>query len=507
MPGDSDVPTVAALRGREGLRDLLGRPLRDLRISVMDRCNFRCPYCMPRETFHDRYRFLRSSERLDFGEITRVARLSTRLGVRKVRITGGEPLLRPGIADLVAELSTLDGVEDIALTTNGVLLAQHAAELKGNGLHRVTVSLDSLDPAVFEKMSGGFGGLDRVLEGIEAALAAGLDPVKVNAVVKRGVNDHTVLALLERFRGTRVTVRLIEYMDVGNRNEWHAAEVVTSAELLDRIGARWPVTAVPGHAGARSRSVTVTMTAPGNWDSSRRSRHRSAGAAAAHAFRRRAPFSCACSRRTGSTCGHRCAPGQRTRNSSRWFAAPGRSGRTATARSATRSVPRRIRCARSRCTTSAGDEMFSHVDENDQPAMVDVSGKAVTKRTAVAEARVRFPASVADALREAGFATSKGPVFQTAIIAGVMAAKRTHELIPFCHPLGIENCRVEIDMPDGDEAVIRCTVTVHHRTGVEMEALTGRIDRRAHRLRHVQGTVARDRDRSTAPGRKARRSP
>ncbi len=124
--------------------------------------------------------------------------------MRKVRITGGEPLLRPDIADLVAELSTLDGVEDIALTTNGVLLAQHAAELKGNGLHRVTVSLDSLDPAVFEAMSGGFGGLKQVLEGIEAALAAGLDPVKVNAVVKRGVNDHTVLALLERFRGTRV---------------------------------------------------------------------------------------------------------------------------------------------------------------------------------------------------------------------------------------------------------------------------------------------------------------
>jgi len=223
--------------------------MRDLRISVMDRCNFRCPYCMPRETFHDRYRFLRSSERLDFGEITRVARLGTRLGVRKVRITGGEPLLRPGIADLVAELSTLEGVEDIALTTNGVLLAQHAAELKGNGLHRVTVSLDSLDPVVFQSMSGGFGGLDQVLEGIEAALAAGLDPVKVNTVVKRGVNDHTVLDLLERFRGTRVIVRMIEYMDVGNRNEWNAAEVVSSAELLRRVGERWPVTALPGQRG------------------------------------------------------------------------------------------------------------------------------------------------------------------------------------------------------------------------------------------------------------------
>jgi cyclic pyranopterin phosphate synthase len=137
-------------------------------------------------------------------------------------------------------------VDDLALTTNGVLLAQHAAELKGNGLRRVTVSLDSLDPDVFARMSGGFGGLAQVLDGIESALAAGLEPVKVNAVVKRGVNDHTVLALLERFRGTPVNVRLIEYMDVGNRNAWRADEVVTSAELLGRIRERWPVTAVPG---------------------------------------------------------------------------------------------------------------------------------------------------------------------------------------------------------------------------------------------------------------------
>jgi GTP 3',8-cyclase len=246
MQGSPGESAVVALPARDATRDLFGRPMRDLRVSVMDRCNFRCPYCMPRETFHERYRFLRSAERLGFGEIVRVARLATRLGVRKVRITGGEPLLRSGLADLVAELSTLDGVDDIALTTNGVLLAQHAAELKGNGLHRVTVSLDSLDTAVFERMSGGFGGLEQVLEGIESALSAGLDPVKVNAVVKRGVNDHTVLALLERFRGTRVIVRLIEYMDVGNRNDWRAGDVVTSAELLGRIGEHWPVTAVPG---------------------------------------------------------------------------------------------------------------------------------------------------------------------------------------------------------------------------------------------------------------------
>jgi cyclic pyranopterin phosphate synthase len=220
--------------------------MHDLRISVMDRCNFRCPYCMPRETFHDRYRFLRASERLGFDEIVRVARASVALGVRKLRLTGGEPLLRAGLADLVGELSMIDGIKDLALTTNGVLLAPHAAELKANGLDRVTVSLDSLDPEVFTRMSGGFGGLEQVLEGIEAALEAGLHPVKINTVVRRGLNDHTVPALLERFRGTPVIVRLIEYMDVGNRNSWRHEDVVPSAELLRGIAARWPLTALPG---------------------------------------------------------------------------------------------------------------------------------------------------------------------------------------------------------------------------------------------------------------------
>ena len=229
-----------------GTRDQLGRPMHDLRISVMDRCNFRCPYCMPKETFHDRYRFLRTSERLGFNEIVRVARAAVALGVRKLRLTGGEPLLRPRLAELVGELSMIDDVEDIALTTNGVLLAQHASELKANGLGRVTVSLDSLDPEVFARMSGGFGGLDDVLEGIEAAIEAGLGPVKINAVVRRGANDHTVLPLLEHFRGSPVIVRLIEYMDVGNRNEWRREEVVPSAELLRQIAARWPVTPLPG---------------------------------------------------------------------------------------------------------------------------------------------------------------------------------------------------------------------------------------------------------------------
>ena len=224
-----------------GVRDRLDRPMRDLRISVMDRCNFRCPYCMPKETFHERYRFLRSAERLTFEEIARLARLAVSLGVRKLRLTGGEPLLRTGLADLVAELSAIEGVEDLALTTNGVLLAQHASELKAAGLRRVTVSLDSLDEAVFARMSGGFGGLAQVLEGIESALSAGLHPVKVNTVVQRGVNDHTVLPLLERFRGTAVTVRLIEYMDVGNRNHWEQTQVVPSGELLRRVREHWAV--------------------------------------------------------------------------------------------------------------------------------------------------------------------------------------------------------------------------------------------------------------------------
>jgi cyclic pyranopterin phosphate synthase len=229
-----------------GTRDQLGRPMHDLRISVMDRCNFRCPYCMPKETFHDRYRFLRTSERLGFNEIVRVARAAVALGVRKLRLTGGEPLLRPRLAELVGELSMIDDVEDIALTTNGVLLAQHASELKANGLGRVTVSLDSLDPEVFARMSGGFGGLDDVLEGIEAAIEAGLGPVKINTVVRRGANDHDVLPLLEHFRGSPVIVRLIEYMDVGNRNAWRPEEVVPSAELLQQVAARWPVTPLAG---------------------------------------------------------------------------------------------------------------------------------------------------------------------------------------------------------------------------------------------------------------------
>ncbi|MDP9084494.1 MAG: GTP 3',8-cyclase MoaA [Pseudomonadota bacterium] len=221
--------------------DRLGRPLHDLRISVMDRCNFRCPYCMPKEQFHQHYRFLKSQERLSFEEIVRLARLFATLGVRKLRLTGGEPLLRANLADLVGDLTGIPGIDDIALTTNGVLLGQHAVDLQANGLRRVTVSLDTLDKDIFTRMSGGFGALDQVLSGIDAAIAAGLTPVKINAVVERGVNDHTALALVEHFRGSPVIVRFIEFMDVGNRNNWRPEAVVPSRELVARISERWPM--------------------------------------------------------------------------------------------------------------------------------------------------------------------------------------------------------------------------------------------------------------------------
>ena len=233
--------TVHDIRGATHPLDRLARPLHDLRISVMDRCNFRCPYCMPKDQFHDRYPFLKSHERLSFDEIVRLSRVFAGLGVRKLRLTGGEPLLRTNLPELIGDLTAIPGIEDIALTTNGVLLSQHAVELHANGLRRVTVSLDTLDPAVFTRMSGGFGALDAVLAGIDAAVAAGLAPVKVNAVIERGVNDHTALELLERFRGRPVIVRFIEFMDVGNRNAWRPDMVLPSAELVKRIQARWPI--------------------------------------------------------------------------------------------------------------------------------------------------------------------------------------------------------------------------------------------------------------------------
>ncbi len=249
-----DAKVERLLLRKARLEDRLHRPLRDLRLSVTDRCNFRCPYCMPRERYHEQYRFLKSNERLSFEELARLTRVFVSLGVVKLRITGGEPLVRPGLADLIGDLTTSPGVEDVALTTNGVLLAQQAAPLRAAGLKRVTVSLDSLDPQVFAAMSGGFGSVEEVLQGIEAAQHAGLQPVKLNTVVQRGINDQHVLQLLEHFRGSGVIVRFIEYMDVGNRNDWNRAQVVSSQELLERVAVRWPLEPLePAYAGEVAR--------------------------------------------------------------------------------------------------------------------------------------------------------------------------------------------------------------------------------------------------------------
>jgi len=240
--------------GPAPIQDALARPLHDLRISLLDRCNFRCPYCMPESEFHADYEFLKRRERLTHDEILAVARVATGLGVSKLRLTGGEPLLERGIAGLVERLAALPGVDDLALTTNAMLLAPAAADLAAAGLHRVTVSLDSLDEDVFRRMSGGRGDLERVLAGIDAAARHGLGPIKINVVVQRGVNDHTVLDLLDHFRGSGHIVRLIEFMDVGNRNGWRMEQVVPSAELKQQIEARWPLRPVdPNYSGEVAR--------------------------------------------------------------------------------------------------------------------------------------------------------------------------------------------------------------------------------------------------------------
>ena len=223
------------------LLDTLGRPVRDLRISVTDRCNFRCTYCMPKEIFNREYRFLERSLLLDFEEIERVARLFAGHGVRKVRLTGGEPLLRRDLDVLVASLAAIDGIEDLTLTTNGSLLARKAPALAAAGLNRVTVSLDSMDDAVFTAMNDVGFPVQQVLQGIAAAAAAGLTPVKVNAVIQRGVNDDGIVAMAEHFRGTGHILRFIEYMDVGHSNGWRLDDVVPAREIRERIHARYPV--------------------------------------------------------------------------------------------------------------------------------------------------------------------------------------------------------------------------------------------------------------------------
>ncbi|HYM16410.1 MAG TPA: GTP 3',8-cyclase MoaA [Dehalococcoidia bacterium] len=224
--------------------DRLGRPLRDLRISVTDRCNFRCPYCMPRDKFAMDHQFLRRDQVLTFEEIARLARTFAALGVRKLRLTGGEPLLRKGLPDLVRMLAQIPNM-DIALTTNGSLLAEHAAALAAAGLRRITVSLDSLDDAVFRAMNDVGFPVARVLEGIAAAEAGGLRPVKINAVVRRGMNEHTVVDLARHFRAKDTIVRFIEYMDVGSTNGWRLDDVVPGSEIIRMIDAEMPLEPLP----------------------------------------------------------------------------------------------------------------------------------------------------------------------------------------------------------------------------------------------------------------------
>lgn len=233
------------------LTDVFQRPLRDLRISVTDRCNFRCTYCMPRDIFGADYPFLAREALLTFEEIARLAALFVALGVRKIRLTGGEPLLRINLDRLIEMLSSIPGLEDLAVTTNGSLLsAQMAHRLKEAGLRRVTISLDSLDDQVFQSMNDASFPVQKVLAAVEAASQAGLNPVKINMVVKRGVNDDSIIQMARHFRGTGHIVRFIEFMDVGTANGWRLDEVVGADEIVAALNSEWPLTPIPpGHPG------------------------------------------------------------------------------------------------------------------------------------------------------------------------------------------------------------------------------------------------------------------
>ena len=226
------------------IQDALGRPLKDLRISVMDRCNFRCSYCMPEEKYHPNFKFLSSEERLPFEDIIRITKIFSDLGINKIRITGGEPLLRVNLTDLIGDLSRINGIDDIALTTNGVLLTKYASELKAAGLNRVTISLDTLDKEEFRILTGRRGSLGRVLAGIKETQIVGFENIKVNAVIKRGSNDQHIQQMVEYFRDTPIILRFIEYMDVGNINHWKISDTVPSEELLKTINSIWPVEAI-----------------------------------------------------------------------------------------------------------------------------------------------------------------------------------------------------------------------------------------------------------------------
>ena len=221
--------------------DRFRRPVRDLRISITDRCNFRCPYCMPAEIFGERYQFLPRESLLTFEEIARLTGILVRLGVTKVRVTGGEPLVRADVDRLITMLADIPGIEDLAMTTNAYLLPQFAQKLRNAGLRRITVSLDSLDDEVFRKMNGRNFGTERVLEGISVAKEVGFSPIKINAVVQRGVNDHTIVDLARFAREHGHIVRFIEYMDVGTLNGWKMDDVVPADEIVARINAEMPL--------------------------------------------------------------------------------------------------------------------------------------------------------------------------------------------------------------------------------------------------------------------------
>ncbi|GGD67110.1 GTP 3',8-cyclase MoaA [Microbacterium murale] len=245
IPAPGRVTGASRLPSTGGLVDRFDRPMRDLRISVTDRCNFRCVYCMPRAVFGRDYAFLDRDELLSFEEIERIARVAAAHGVRKLRLTGGEPLLRRGIEELISRLAALRTPEgdklEIALTTNGSALTVKAQALKDAGLGRLTVSIDSLDDELFQRMNDVRFPVSRVLDGLDAAHAAGLGPIKLNMVVKRGLNDGEIEAMAAHFKGTPYTLRFIEYMDVGTSNGWSLDEVVPSAEIVERISARHPL--------------------------------------------------------------------------------------------------------------------------------------------------------------------------------------------------------------------------------------------------------------------------